>query len=45
MPVHRIDVVDFTATILEVIVGLGTLKVLAYRYHQHPLAQAYLALF
>jgi len=32
-------------TTLEVIVVLGTLKVLAIRNHQHPLAQAFLTLF
>jgi hypothetical protein len=32
-------------TALEVIVVLGTLKVLAIKYHQSPMAQAYLTLF
>jgi len=32
-------------TALEVIVVLGTVKLLAIRFHQHPLAQAYLTLF
>jgi hypothetical protein len=32
-------------TALEVIVVLGTLKVVAIRFHQHALAQAYLTLF
>lgn len=36
---------DFLVTGLEVMVFLGTLKVLAYRFHGHPLAQAYLVLF
>ena len=45
LPAHRIDVIDAIATSLEVIVVLGTLKILAIRFHQHPLAQAYLTLF
>jgi hypothetical protein len=44
LPPRRVDVVDFVVTGLEVIVFLGTLKIVAYRFHQHPLAQAYLAL-
>lgn len=44
-PVKRIDVIDALVTSLEVIVVLGTLKVLAIRFHQHGLAQAYLTLF
>ncbi len=42
---RRIDAVDLIITGLEVVVFMGTLKVLAYRYHGHPMAQAYLALF
>jgi len=45
LPMHRIDVVDAIATALEVIVVLGTMKVVAIRFHQHPVAQAYLTLF
>jgi len=45
LPAHRIDVIDAIATSLEVIVVLGTLKILAIRFHQHALAQAYLTLF
>ncbi len=45
LPTHRIDVIDAVATSLEVIVVLGTLKILAIRFHQHALAQAYLTLF
>lgn len=42
---RRIDVIDALVTSAEVIVVLGTLKVLAIRFHQHGLAQAYLTLF
>lgn len=44
-PEVRVDVVSAVVTALEVIVILGTCKVLAYRWHGHPLAQAYLTLF
>lgn len=45
LPPIRIDAVDAVVTALEVIVVIGTLKVVAYRYHGHPLAQAFLVLF
>ena len=38
----RIDAVHAIVTALEVIVVLGTLKVVAYRYHGNPLSQAFL---
>jgi hypothetical protein len=38
----RIDAVHAIVTALEVIVVLGTLKVIAYKYHGNPLAQAFL---
>lgn len=40
----RVDALGAIVTSLEVIVVLGTLKVLALKYHGHPLAQAYLVL-
>lgn len=42
LPPVRIDAVSAVVTALEVIVVIGTLKVLAYRYHGHPLSQALL---
>lgn len=45
IPPVRVDVVSAIVTALEVIVVMGTVKVLALRYHGHPLAQAYLTLF
>lgn len=45
LPPIRIDAVSAVVTALEVIVVMGTIKVLAYRFHGHPLAQAYLVLF
>jgi hypothetical protein len=42
MEIRRIDVLDFLVTGLEAVVFIGTIKVLAYRYHGHPLAQAIL---
>ena len=42
IPPIRIDAVHAIVTALEVIVVLGTLKVVAYRYHGNPLAQAFL---
>ncbi len=40
----RIDAVHAVVTALEVIVVIGTLKVIAYRYHGNPLSQAFLLL-
>lgn len=45
MPEVRVDPLSAIVTGLEVIVILGTLKVLALRFHGHPVAQAYLVLF
>jgi hypothetical protein len=45
LPPVRIDAVDLVVTGLEVMVFIGTLKVLAYRFHGNPLAQAILVLF
>ena len=42
MEIRRIDVLDFLVTGLEAVVFIGTIKVLAYTYHGHPLAQAIL---
>lgn len=42
LPEIRIDAIHAIVTALEVIVVLGTLKVIAYRYHGNPLAQAFL---
>jgi hypothetical protein len=44
LPPIRIDAIDAIVTALEVIVVIGTLKVVAYRYHGHPVAQAFLVL-
>jgi hypothetical protein len=38
----RIDAVHAIVTALEVIVVLGTIKVICYRYHGNPLSQAFL---
>ena len=45
LPPVRIDAVDLVVTGLEVMVFLGTVKVLAYRWHGHAFAQAILVLF
>jgi hypothetical protein len=42
LPPIRIDAVHAVVTALEVLVVLGTLKVIAYRYHGNPLSQAFL---
>ena len=44
LPPIRIDAVHAIVTALEVIVVIGTLKVVAYRYHGNPLSQAFLLL-
>lgn len=44
LPPIRIDAIHAIVTALEVIVVIGTLKVVAYRYHGNPLAQAFLLL-
>ena len=41
----RIDVVTILAAGLSAIVIIGTGKVLALRFHQHPVAQGYNMLF
>ena len=38
----RIDALHAIVTALEVIVVLGTIKVICYRYHGNPLSQAFL---
>ena len=45
LPPIRVDAVDLVVTGLEVIVFIGTLKVLAYRFHGNPISQAFLVLF
>lgn len=45
LPPVRIDAIQLVVTTLEVVVGIGTLKVLAYKYHGNPFAQAFLTLF
>lgn len=45
LPPLRVDAVDTIKTALSVAVVFGTIKVLALRYHGHPLAQAWLVLF
>jgi hypothetical protein len=45
LPPIRVDAVSAIVTALEVVVVLGTVKVLAYRWHGNPFAQAYLVLF
>lgn len=45
VPPVRIDVVTVLAAGLSAIVVIGTLKVLAIRHKDHPLAQGYLVLF
>lgn len=45
LPPVRIDAVDLVVTGLEVMVFIGTLKVLAYRWHGHAISQAILVLF
>lgn len=45
LPPVRIDAIDLIVTTLEVMVGIGTIKVLAYRFHGHAFAQAILVLF
>jgi hypothetical protein len=44
-PPVRIDVVTVFAAGLSAIIVIGTLKVLAIRHKDHPLAQGYLVLF
>jgi len=45
VPPIRVDAVSAVVVALEVIVVMGTLKVLAYRFHGNRFAQAYLTLF
>ena len=45
LPPVRVDAIDLIVTGLEVMVFLGTVKVLAYRFHGHAFAQAILVLF
>jgi hypothetical protein len=45
LPPIRVDAISLVVTTLEVVVGIGTLKVLAYRWHGNPFAQAFLTLF
>lgn len=45
LPPVRVDAVDAVVTFLEVLVLFGTAKVLAYKYHGNPFAQAFLVLF
>jgi len=44
-PDPNVDAISVFTTGLSAIVVLGTFKVLAIRFHGHPLAQAYLTLF
>lgn len=45
LPPIRVDAVQFVVTGLEVLVFLGTLKLLAYTYHGNPVSQAILVLY
>lgn len=42
MELRRIDALDFVVTGLEAVLFIGVIKVIAYRFHGHPLAQAVL---
>jgi hypothetical protein len=44
-PAIRIDAVTILAAGLSAILIIGTGKVLALRFHQHPIAQGYNVLF
>ena len=44
-PDVKVDAINVLVTGLSAIVVLGTLKVVAIRFHGHKLAQAYLTLF
>lgn len=43
--VVRVDVITIVAAGLSAILIIGTGKVLALKFHQHPLAQGYNVLF
>lgn len=44
-PEVKVDALNVIVSGLSAIVILGTLKVVAIRFHGHPMAQAYLTLF
>ena len=44
LPPIRVDALHAIVTALEVIVVIGTMKVVAYRFHGNPLSQAFLLL-
>ncbi|MDE1822641.1 MAG: hypothetical protein KGI98_17530 [Euryarchaeota archaeon] len=44
-PTVRVDAITVLAAGLSAILIIGTGKVLALRFHQHPLAQGYNVLF
>jgi hypothetical protein len=45
LPPLRVDAIDAVKTTLEVMVVLGVIKVLAYRWHGNPISQAILILY
>ncbi len=45
LPPIRVDAVSFVVTGLSVVVFLGTAKLVAYKFHGNPIAQAWLTLF
>ena len=45
LPPVRVDAVSAVVVALEVIVVMGTIKVLCCRFHGNKFAQAYLTLF
>lgn len=42
LPGVRVDALQMLITMAYVIVGIGTLKIVAYRYHGNPFSQALL---
>ena len=44
-PKVRIDAMTVLASGFSAILVIGTLKIIAYKHHQHPLAQGFLVLF
>lgn len=45
LPPLRVDAIDAIKTTAEVMVVLGVIKVLAYRWHGNPISQAILLLY
>jgi hypothetical protein len=41
-PVVNVDPIGVIVTTLSAVLGIATLRLVAYRYHGHPLAQAFL---